>query len=69
MGFQAVSDREWRFQAAALKDREGRAGSRFLAPGSESSDRNFLAGQGLVHGDRKIASQLSPVLVTIGPSA
>src|SRR5271157_424177 len=37
--------------------------------GLASCDRNFLAGQGLVHGDRKIASQLSPVLMAIGPSA
>src|SRR5271166_1907706 len=36
--------------------------------GLASCDRNFLAGQGFVHGDRKIASQLSPVLMAIGPS-
>ena len=34
-----------------------------------SCDRNFLAGQGLVHSDRKIASQLSPVLMAIRPSS
>jgi len=34
-----------------------------------SYDRNFLAGQGLVHSNRKIASQLSPVLMAIGPSS
>src|SRR5271166_2193831 len=33
-----------------------------------SCDRNFLADQGFVHGDRKIASQLSPVLMAIRPS-
>jgi len=34
-----------------------------------SCDRNFLAGQGLVHSNRKIASQLSPVLMAIRPSS
>src|SRR5208283_3140549 len=33
-----------------------------------SCDRNFLAGQGLVRSNRKIASQLSPVLMAIRPS-
>src|SRR5271166_4004082 len=33
-----------------------------------SCDRNFLAGQCLVHSNRKIASQLSPVLMAIRPS-
>src|SRR5271166_4389120 len=36
--------------------------------GLASCDRNFLADQGFVHGDRKIASQLSPVLMAIRPS-
>ncbi len=34
-----------------------------------SCDRNFLAGQGIVHSNRKIASQLSPVLMAIRPSS
>jgi hypothetical protein len=34
-----------------------------------SCDRNFLAGQGIVHSDRKIASQLSPLLIAIRPSS
>src|SRR5271166_2937035 len=34
-----------------------------------SCDRNFLAGQGIVHSNRKIASQLCPVLMAIGPRA
>src|SRR5271166_6601963 len=37
--------------------------------GLASCDRNFLAGQVLVRSDRKIASQLSPVLMAIGPSS
>ena len=51
------------WSAGVLNDREVLlvAGSWLLAPAS--SDRNFLASQGLVHGDRKIASQLGPVLV------
>ena len=34
-----------------------------------SCDRNFLADQCIVHSDRKIASQLSPVLIAIRPSS
>jgi hypothetical protein len=34
-----------------------------------SCERNFLAGQGVVHSDRKIASQLSPLLVAIRPNS
>src|SRR5271166_7150956 len=34
-----------------------------------SCDRNFLASQGIVHSNRKIASQLSPVLIAIRPSS
>ena len=33
-----------------------------------SCDRNFLAGERLVHSNREIASQLSPVLMAIRPS-
>jgi len=35
----------------------------------ESCDRNFLAGQGILDGDRKIAAQLSPVLMAIRPGS
>jgi hypothetical protein len=41
----------------------------WLLPAPASRNRNFFECQGLVHGDRKIASQLGPVLVAIGPSA
>ena len=34
-----------------------------------SGNRNFLADQGMVQSDRKIASQLSPLLIPIRPSS
>ena len=47
-----------------------RSSAVFLQDGPLAScDRNFLAGQGLVHSNRKIASQLSPVLMAIRPSS